>query len=251
MTSPSEERRISTTERSFEIIDELRELDGARIQTLADRLNVTKSTVYQHLTTLQEIGYITKEGDHFYPSIHFAHIGEYARSRKEEFNHGKKIAELLTKEIGLNSSFYVEENGYGLMVHSESQLRQVPHLYPQVGQKTYLHTIAGGKVILANLPRNRIHEIISKHGLVKQTDSTITDETALYDQLEVIRDRGYAFNRGENRDGALSVGIPLFESRNSVIGGVSVGGGEYQLDEEWLTEQVPTKMKSIRDENPL
>jgi DNA-binding IclR family transcriptional regulator len=244
-------RRISTTVRSFRILEALRELDGARIQTLVGEIGVTKSTIYQHLRTLKDAGYVTKEGDYFYPSIRFAHLGEYARNRKEEFIHGRKVARLLTDDIGLNSSFFVEENGFALSVHAEADSTKIPHLYPQVGRRLHLHTVSGGKAILAYLPCRRVSEIIDQHGLPHQTEHTITDENELYAELERIRDRGHAFNRGENRDGVLSVGIPLFDADRSVVGGLSVGGGEYQLDEEWLTDYVPERMKAIRDDNPL
>lgn len=251
MTNADDSRRITTTLRSFRIIEALRELDGARIQTLVNEVGVTKSTVYQHLTTLQEAGYVTKEGDYFYPSIRFFHFGEYARNRKEEFIHGQNIAKLLTDEIGLNSSFFIEENGVALSVHAESGSTKTPRLYPQIGREMFLHTISGGKVILAYLPRERVGEIIERHGLPKQTENTITDEDELYEELEGIRKRGHAFNRAENKDGVLSAGIPLLDSDNGVVGGLSVGGAEYQLDEEWFVDYVPKRMKAIRDANPL
>jgi DNA-binding IclR family transcriptional regulator len=63
MCANRERRTIKALERSLEIIDAIRELDGARVTELAEYLGYPASTVHSHLATLRDNEYLTKEGD--------------------------------------------------------------------------------------------------------------------------------------------------------------------------------------------
>jgi len=66
-----------------------------------------------------------------------------------------------------------------------------------------------GKAILAQLSRDRVMEIVERHGLLKRTEQTITDPDELCAELEEIRDAGVAFDDEEYGNGLRCVAAPV------------------------------------------
>ncbi len=81
--------------------------------------------------------------------------------------------------------------------------------YSVIGQLTPLHSNAGGKAILSVLPDDRIDEILRDNRLQSSTEHTITSETRLRDEIEIIRDRGYAISEGEAVSGVNAIAAPI------------------------------------------
>jgi len=244
MNEPDGARKISATEHSLEIIETLRERDGARINELTDHVDLSKGTVYQHLVTLREHGYIMKEGDEYYLGLRFANLGEYARNRKQEYIDARELSQELADRTDLDASFVVEENGRGVYLRTEVGETTGLHLRPQVGERLYLHSIAAGKAILAELPESRVDDFCDRWGLPALTENTITRRDELHAELGRVREQGHAFNRGENTNGVRAVGVSVVRSNGTVLGAVSVEGPDYRLQGEWFEEELPEQVKS-------
>lgn len=53
--------RVKTTETAFMIIELLKKWNGGRLSEIAVELDLAKSTVHRHLSTLEDLEYVTKE----------------------------------------------------------------------------------------------------------------------------------------------------------------------------------------------
>lgn len=232
-------RTIEATGRSLSILEALQELHGARVTVLAEHLDLSKSTIHNHLTTLREHGYVTMEGDTYHISLKMTNLGEYARNRKPAYRRARELSDRLAEETNLESGFIVEENGRGVYLKTETGDVNDPHIFPQVGDHVYLHSTAAGKAILADLPRERVEVIVDRRGLPPVTENTITDRAALFEALDRIRERGYAVNKGENEPGMRAVAVAVPDDDGTVLGGVSVSGPKYRMSGEWFQQQLP------------
>jgi DNA-binding IclR family transcriptional regulator len=153
------------------------------------------------------------------------------------------MAAELADSTDLESGFIVEENGRGVYLKTETEDAKTPHLEPKVGHREYLHVSAAGKAILAALPRRRVDTVVDRWGLPAVTEATITDREALSAELERIRRRGYAVNRGENKPGVRAVGTAVREGDGSVLGGVSLTVPEYRTaDDDWFRDEVAERL---------
>jgi DNA-binding IclR family transcriptional regulator len=54
---------VQATETSFRVLEALIDRDGAGVSDLAEELDLSRSGVHKHLTTLCELGYVRKDGD--------------------------------------------------------------------------------------------------------------------------------------------------------------------------------------------
>ncbi|MFC7157194.1 IclR family transcriptional regulator [Halomarina halobia] len=250
MVSPgSNGRSLKTIERSFEIVEHLMERDGARVSELASHLGLPKSTVHSYLTTLHGIGYLIKEGDEYHVGLRFLDVGGYAANRKRAYRMaGPKVKEL-AEETKERAQFIVEESGYGIYLHHEIGSQAV-RTDVRVGKRTHLHTISAGKAILAYLPEHEVRRIIDERGLIRKTAHTITDEETLFDDLERVREQGYALNREERIDGQCAIGAPV-RIDDRVIGAFSVSGPTHRMKGERLEREIADLLLGTANELEL
>lgn len=79
-------RPVKTTQKTFEIIEHLSEIDRVRISELADQLDISKGIIHNHLSTLRELGYVRKIGEEYQLTPKLLNIGFRSRSHSRLFN---------------------------------------------------------------------------------------------------------------------------------------------------------------------
>lgn len=220
--------RIRAVQTSFEIIDQILELDGARLTDLVNQLDKPKSTVYDYVITLENLGYITKRNGAYQVSMRFLDIGTRIREQMSIVEVAKPQLRKLAHESGENASLMIEENGTGIIVETvESDDSTQIGVRP--GKRLLLHTSAAGKAILAHLPEERVEAIIDSHGLIARNENTTTDPASLLDELEQIRRQKYATNQAERRRGTHGVAAPI-RCEDGVVGAVTIYGPAHDIE---------------------
>jgi DNA-binding IclR family transcriptional regulator len=81
-----------------------------------------------------------------------------------------------------------------------------------------------GKVLLSGLSNSDFNKIMRKQKFIKYTDNTITDPEELKEELEKIRDRGYATDNQEYMEGLRCVAVPIFNHRGRITCAMSIAG---------------------------
>lgn len=243
-------KRIQAAKTAFAIVETLYELEGGGVSKVATELGLAKSTAHAHLQTLAEAGYIIREGDQYHVGLRFMELGEYAKSRKKAYTISRRMVEQLAKETQERSQFIAEEHGWGVYLHRELGEHAV-HTDPGIGRRIPLHCTAAGKAILAELPCERVEEIIEQRGLKAVTEHTITDREELYDELESIRDRGYSFNMEENVLGLHAVGVGVKGGDGTICGALSVSGPSHRLTGNVLRDEIPGLLLGTANELEL
>ncbi len=238
MRSRKSGRIVKSTTTSLKIVDGLIELEGARVTEIADALDISKSTVCHHLHTLQEAGYVVLKGDTYHPSLKFAYVGEHAKRRDPAYEVTMKVTQELDEQTPFETSFIVEENGLGRYLTPEVKHPGRYDRFAFTGEREYLHTTAAGKSILASLPRKDVNKIIDRWGLPRETTKTITDEATLLEELDRVRENGYAVNRGENRQDIYVLGKAVHKSNGTVLGALSVGSPANRIKIDEFNDRI-------------
>lgn len=225
-TTSSSPRTLETVSRAFEVMQALRRLDGAGVTELANHLDLSKSVVYNYLSTLREEKFVVKEDDTYRLSLQFLLIGEYVRNQNTLYRIGKSELDTLAAETGEFAHLTTEQHGLSVNLYKVSGDKAVGDSYQvsKLQQADYLHFSATGKAILAHLPTERVDWIVDQYGLPAKTDETITDREALFAELEAVRERGYALNDEEEVTGLQAIGAPIRDKHDRVLGSVSVSG---------------------------
>lgn len=233
-------RRVKTVDTVFDIVEAVRDLGGGTVTEVADHLGLAKSTAHDHLTTLQDKEYLIKEGDTYHVGLKFLDHGMYVKASKDILTAARPTLKELADKTGEIAWLYVEEHGKAVA------LGRIPGEHAvvtvgRVGMFTPIHAPAAGKAMLAHLPDRRVEEIIDRFGLAALTENTITDPDALVQELNVVRDRGFALNDEETRLGLRAVGSAIVCEGN-VAGAISVSGPLNRLRGEYFREEIPAEV---------
>lgn len=245
-TDDSSWRTLQTVERATEIIRVLSELDGAGVSTIAERLDISVSSAHSHLATLQAAGYLVNEDDQYRLSYRFLHLGEYVRNSSDLYRFGRSEADKLATKTGHYVHLFTDEKGMGVNIYEARGEHAEEYDYQslKLQRREPLHISASGKTILSTLSDDAVRELVDQHGLEAYTENTITDEPTLMEELDRIRDRGYAVNDEEEIIGYSAVAAPIQTGSDNVVGSISVAGPSRFFDSEEsiqeLAEQVMT-----------
>ncbi|MFC7229726.1 IclR family transcriptional regulator [Salinirubellus salinus] len=241
--------RVKSAGTLFAVVEGLVALDGAGVSELAEHLGIAKSTAHRHLTTLEQSGYLVREGNAYNIGLKFLQLGEYSRHTRPGYNLTKRIVDEIAQETEERSVFMVEEHGEAVYLYRGIGPRAVT-TDSTVGTRRPIHTIAGGKAILSQLPEERVEAIIEKWGLEALTKSTITSREVLYEELDAIREQGVAYNRAEAIEGLNAVAVPVTNG-SSVVGALSVSGPANRLQGEWFEDEIPDLLLGFVNELEL
>lgn len=245
----SERRTVQAVETAFDIVEFLQEENGAQLHEIARELELANSTVYHHLNTLLHRRYVVRESDVYYPGLEFLQVGGQVRDRRRVDQLSETFVESLAEETGEQIQFIAEENGYGYHVYTATGERATA-IDTRPGKRIFLHANAAGKAIMAFYTQDRVEEIIDSVGLPALTEHTITDREALFDELEEIRDRGYAYNWEEHVEGYCGIAVPV-RLDETVLGALALGGPIERIRNEQSKEIFTQKLRETVNELEL
>ncbi len=212
-----------SVERAFLVVEHLAEHGEMGVSELSSELDMPVSTVYDYLQSLTEMGYITKADKQYKPTMKFLEVGYQQLHRSNIYRAARAELADLAADTGEHVTLMVEENGEGVLLDVQEGEQAVDFLaYP--GARMPLHATAPGKAILAHLPDARVEAIVKEKGLPALTNNTVTDSEHLYEQLQEIRDQGYAVDDGERIAGMVLVAAPVLDRSDRLRAAVCVAG---------------------------
>lgn len=250
MTRDPDTPPLKTTATSIEVLEELEDRDGARVSELADAMDIPKSTVHGHLETLRQKQFVMKDGDVYYPGPELLRLGNYVHTSRPGYVLAREFTEQLFDRVGYRSIFVAEMSGRGVFIHTATGDRSEWE-HEGLGNRLYLHDTAVGKAILAAMPRWSVEKILDKWGMPAETENAITDRDELFEELERVREQGYAINRGENIEGLYAIGVAAEDPTGDVIGAFSVSGPRQVFSDEDYVQNLVDEVTGLVEEYEL
>lgn len=195
--------------------------EGVAVRELAAVMGLPRSIVQRLLYTLEAEGFLERHPSQVgyrlaikmwslgCAAIRRLDVREAARSELEDL--AAKTSE--TCKIGVL-------DGHEVVYVDGIESPQAVRAYIPIGGRATAHHIATGKAILAHLSPERLlraFETIRRH----TKGSTVG--TPAYDaELDQVRKRGYAVNRGERDQEVGAVAAPIFDAQGEVVACVGV-----------------------------
>ncbi|WP_416840014.1 IclR family transcriptional regulator [Haloferax sp. DFSO52] len=234
-TLDSGPRTIKSVQTTFALVDELLERDGAGVTELSTALGCSKTTVHTHLSTLSRLGYVTQDGDEYRASLGFLTTGNRVRENFDLYRYGYSVANSLAESTGEVVHLAVEEDQVVHFVHASRGGPDAIESVTPIGRTALLHATAVGKAMVAHMPEERREAILSEE-LAPMTSRTITDPDVLREELDQIREQGYAVNDQEQVLGARSVACAVKYTTGELMGAIVVSGHASRLNDASIEE---------------
>lgn len=249
MTDNGRPRNLTTIENAFQIIEILKENDGATLTEVANEFDLAVSTLHDYLGTLEKLGYIVQEGGEYQVGMRFYEIGSYAKRSDELEGKITSVLDEVSEKTGETAWYIIGENGKVVFLERSLGERAVP-TYSNRGERAHMHTVAAGKVILAHYPESKVSEILDRHGMPERTENTITNREELFEEFDRIRELGVGFNDEESALGVRAVAAPVFQD-DEIIGTISVPGPANRLVDDRWKEEIPEVLLTAINELDL
>lgn len=241
-------RQVQSVRTTFRIINLIQNLGSVTPSDLADELELSKSSVHNYLATLEAEGYVVKEGRSYRLGLRFLTHGIAAKKALGMEKPVSSALKSICESLSYPTWWVVEELGRGIFLEGATPDGQTS-TYGDIGKRSYLHTHALGKAILAESPDEYVDQVIERYGLPEQTMRTTTNPDDLHKEITEIRERGFAISEGQAVLGILSVGvgfkdqegrlhaIGIFENSRELVGNQVDEIGRQLVDFVDLLEQ--------------
>lgn len=228
---------IESVENAARVLLMLRERSLLRVAEVAADLEIARSSAHRMLTTLQSQGLLRQDpatrGYTAGPQlveIGVAVIG--AGDLRAEF---RPTLERLVNDLGETAHLIVLD-GTSIVFLDGVEGRFAIRAAERTGDRAPAHPSAAGKVLLAALPVEQLHERYPTSRLRGGTSEAVTSRRRLEEELEEVRANGYALNLGESELGLHAVAVAVRDPAGKARAAISISGPSVRLTEERLVE---------------
>ncbi len=229
-TSP----HVTSVERALAILEFL---DGARrgwnISEISRKLKIPKSSTHVLVLTLERQGYLKREpGSREYTlGLKLYGLGRGLMNNLALPKKALPAMEWLSERTGLTVHLAVLEMDQAIYI----QKVEAPGLIrfdTYVGKRTNLHCTAVGKALLAYTTWQRQQRFLSRGSFARHTKNSITTAAALRQELQRIRERGYAIDDEEEELQIRCIAAPVLNHVGELVAAVGITGTVGQVPEE-------------------
>ena len=207
-----------------------------RLKDIADDLQISQPTVVRYLRTMCDQGY----------AYHDEHTGHYAMTWKICCLSSSLESNLVLRSMaGSLLSEFANQHNLGVLLAVEREgllvyldLVGAPHgsvnTMLRIGKDAPMHSTASGKILLSAMTSGRAQQILEHSGQVRLTGKTITDRSAMMQELAQIQTQGYALDNEECELGHRCVAVPLYDYSGMVVAAISAFDRTERLTDEFI-----------------
>jgi IclR family acetate operon transcriptional repressor len=199
---------IRAVERALDVLDVLARSDsGATIGDIAAAIGLPKSSVFRYLVTLELRGHVTHGADDIYrlgAGRAYMRPRDVARLCAAATSRMQELCRRFEETINLGTL-----DGHRIIYLQVVESPKAMRFAASQGGSDPIHSSALGKAISSTLSDEEVRGILSVEGMPQLTAKTITSPEKFLEELELVRNRGYAIDEGENEDGGRCVGVGL------------------------------------------
>jgi IclR family acetate operon transcriptional repressor len=206
---------------------------------IAEKVGLNKSTVHRFLATLERRRFIERN-----PKTGVYKLGIRMLQMVYltlESNDLRKLAspylQRLCKQFGETVNLAVLD-GTDVLFLDVNESPQRVKLAASIGQRLPAYSTGSGKAIMAYLPKEEVRQILAE-GMPQYTTHTITSLEDFLENLDDVRQQGYAISTQEYEEGINVISAPIFDSGGHPIGSISIAGPTYRLPQEKMLEISP------------
>lgn len=209
---------------TFRILEALSRSELLGLREVTQETGIPKSTVFRILSTLVELGYVTRDPHRNYRiSPNLSTLVSDEAGTEELRRLALPLMLDLRDKYGETVNLAVQQSDkvtYVEVVPSEFALR----LQESRGASVPAHASALGKAILAFSPQPAVRDLVLSHKLESVTEHTISDPAEFFAELKRVRHAGFAFDRGEGSMLAVCIGAPILDGDGNALAAMSISG---------------------------
>ncbi len=205
----SPRRPVGSVARAIALLDALAESEtGLGVNELARRIGVNASTASRLLATLEASGLVERSpGGPFRLGLRLVALSDRVLGQLDVRQRARPLLTRLAAQTGETATLSVPSGGDAVTVDFVPSGSSVVSM-ARLGRPSVLHATAVGKIVLAFGASGDARP--AADSLPAYTERTITDPRALLDEVQSVRERGYAEAIGEREPDLGALAAPVF-----------------------------------------
>ncbi len=229
-------RSIKTAQNIFAILESIAERNQPTCTELSEDIDLSVSSIYNYLKTLENEGYIVENDGRYRLSLTFLKYGRMVRNSYPVMHAAIEPVDLLAKAIDEYLSVFVREKHSAVMIHEANSYFAVETPTRFLGEPFHLTRSPQGKVILAHMPDEFRRNILEMDDL----DTQRRDE--LEQELEAITNQRLLVDDGQTHENIWAVAAPV-RTGSEIYGSLMISTIRHRL----VDQQARTELSDLLD----
>ncbi len=206
---------------------------GLSLPEIVKKSGLPKSSVHCLLVTLQRQEYLHRNENtgRYMFGLKLFSLANMALSGLKLREQAAPHLYSLMQQTRLTAHMAILEKNEAVLI-AKVDCPVVFRLATWLGKRMEVHCTGLGKALIANLPEERLNELLREHGLPRHNENTIASPKRLKEDLANAAKRGYAIDDEEDEIGLRCIGAPVFDHTGAVIAAISIAGTTTQITGE-------------------
>jgi len=174
------------------------------------------ATARRCLLTLEELGYVTRNGRNFVLRPKVLELGAAYLESMDIEHLTKTHLEELARNTADSAALSVLD-GADIVYVARTSVRTLLRLEAHVGSRFPAHATSMGRVLLAGLTPEHLERYFASVHLIALTEHTVTNPAKLRQLIDETRRNGYSAVEDELAYGVVALAVPVFDQRMRVV----------------------------------
>ena len=193
-----------------------RDHSSLTLSEIAGLAHLPAATARRCLLTLEELGYVTRNGRAFLLRPKVLELGAAYLESMDIEHLTKTHLEELARLTGDSAALSVLD-GNDIVYVARTSVRTLVRLEAHVGSRFPAHVTSMGRVLLAGLNAERLERYFRTQSFVALTEHTVTDPKKIRQLIDECRRNGYSAVQDELAYGVVALAVPVLDQHGRVV----------------------------------
>ena len=210
---------------------------GLSLTDLSYQLGMPTATVHRLLSTFEEFDFVEQDAEQglWFVGLKAFTVGNAFLHRRDIVASSRPHMRTLVEQCGETVNLGVIDDGEAVFI-SQVESREMMRMIVRLGSRSPIHASGVGKALLANMSEQDLAQILQQRGLARYTERSIDNPTRLREELQRIRQLGYALDDEEHAIGLRCVSSAIFDENGQALAAISLSGPKARVTDGRLDE---------------
>lgn len=223
MITIQERDEVLSVIKAYQLVNLISEERLIGLTELTMKSGLKKTTVFRLLETLKKIGLVDQDKltQQYFLTMQVVILANRVLKSLDLRRISRTFIDRFVYNCGMSMQLSILRQNQIVTV-DRIEGREPFRLTEPLGDLEPPHCTASGKSILAYLPPEKRRLVVGKEPFPALTSSTITDWPTLEQNLNIVRQNGFAVDHNERHEQIIAVGAPIFNHMGRVVGAISI-----------------------------
>ncbi len=211
-------------------------------------VGLPKQTLYRSFSTLEDWGFLQREHDgrSYSPGPRMRSMAAGVLSSTRIRSARLAVMGRLADDVGETCNLAIP--GRSSMIYLDRVETHWPlRIQLPIGTHVPFHCTASGKLYLSTLTKTRLDRVLNNTKLEKRTPNTRTALKALREEIERIRNDGYAEDNEEFIEGMVAMAVPVLDPNERLVSTLALHAPTPRLSLPKVRKHLP-RLRCAADE---